>query len=137
MCLKVIGLVPNDLDKAIMLRTDLDACLIKIDELLAALKMITERAAAMELTVLVEQARNKRGIGARFAQTHVGMLTNGDIGVGNKRPAARCLGHIGHKARRAHQTLVDAAGDPQVNSVRIANIIGANQQLLHQQLQSI
>lgn len=62
MGLKVIGLAAHDLDKAVMLRADLDAGLVEVYQLLAALKMIAEGTAAMELAVLVEYARNERRV---------------------------------------------------------------------------
>lgn len=59
------------------------------------------------------------------------MLAHRNAGIRHERPAALSFGHIGHQARRAHQALIDTAGNPQVNGIRITNIIGTNEQLLH------
>ena len=126
MGLKVIGLAAHNLDKTVVLCADLDAGLVEVYQLLTALKMLTEGTAAMEFTVLVEHARNERRVGTRLTQTHVGMLAHCNTGVCHERPATFGLGHIGHKAYRAHQTLVDAAGDSQVNGIRIPNVIGTD-----------
>ena len=117
MGLKVIGLAAHNLDKTVVLCADLDAGLVEVYQLLTALKMLTEGTAAMELAALVEHARDERRIGARLAQAHVGMLAHCNIGIRHERPPTLGLGHIRHKARRAHQALVDASGDPQVDGV--------------------
>lgn len=65
MGLKVIGLAAHNLDKAVVLRTNLDAGLVEVYQLLAALKMLAEGTAAMELAVLVEHARDERRVGTR------------------------------------------------------------------------
>ena len=131
MGLKVIGFAAHNLDKAIMLRANLDAGLVEVYQLLAALKMLAEGTAAMELIILVEHARNERRVGTRLAQAHVGMLAHRNAGIRHERPATLGLGHIGHKSRRAHRALIDTAGNPQVNGIRITDIIGTNEQLLH------
>lgn len=99
MGLKVIGLAAHNLDKAVVLRTNLDAGLVEVYQLLAALKMLAEGTAAMELAVLVEHARDERRVGTRLAQAHVGMLAHCNIGIRHERPPTLGLGHIWHKAR--------------------------------------
>ena len=135
--LKVIGLATHDLDKAVMLRANLNAGLVEVNQFLATLKVLAEGTAAMELAVFIEHARNERRVGTRLAQAHIGVLAHRNTGIRHERPATLSLGHIGHQAHRTHQVLVNTTGNPQVNGVRIANIISANQQLLHQQLQSM
>ena len=81
MSLKVIGFATHDLDKAVVLRTNLDTGLVKVDQFLAALKVLAEGTAAMELTVFIEQAWNECRIGTRLAQAHVGMLAHRNVSI--------------------------------------------------------
>ena len=131
MGLKVLRVMPDDLAEARELRLHLDDALVEVDDLASLLEGCAVGAAAVQPAVLVEEARDERRVGAGGAQAEVGVLADGDAGVLDPLPAARGLGHVGHEAGRAHQALVDGAGDAEVDGVAVADVVGTDEQLLH------
>ena len=115
--LEVVGLSADDLDESLVLGADLDARLVEVDELLPALEVLAELAAAVKAAVGAEQAGDKRGVGAGPAEADVGVLADGDVRVSDPGVAARGLGHVRHDADGARKALVDGASDAEVDGV--------------------
>lgn len=88
-------------------------------------------AASLEASVGPQEARDQRGIGARLAEAQVRVLAHGYVCVGEERPSARGLGHVGHEADRSDDALVNGSGDAEVDGVRVAEVVGADEQLFH------